>query len=92
MGMRGRDMRSPLGVIVTTASYLTKLNAGSEVSVAASRLIRSGARIQALVKDLVDFSRTQLGVGINVTPARVDLASSSATNLSCSWPPTRGAK
>lgn len=74
MGMLGHDMRNPLGVIVTTAGHLSKLNAGSDVSVAASRLIKSGARIQALVNDLVDFSRTQLGVGINVTPARVDLA------------------
>lgn len=74
LGMLGHDMRSPLSVIVTTASYLTKLNAGEAVSVAASRLINSGARIQALVTDLVDFSRSQLGVGFNVVPARVDLA------------------
>ena len=66
-------MRNPLGVIITTASYLTLLNAGDEVSVAAARLINSGSRIQALVDDLVDFSRTQLGVGINVVPAAVDL-------------------
>jgi len=74
LGMLGHDMRSPLSVIVTTAGYLTKLNAGQEVSVAAARLISSGARIQALVTDLVDFSRSQLGVGFNVVPATVDLA------------------
>jgi signal transduction histidine kinase len=74
LGMLGHDMRSPLSVIVTTASYLTKLNAGEEVSVAAARLINSGARIQALVTDLVDFSRSQLGVGFNVVPAPVNLA------------------
>ena len=74
LGMLGHDMRSPLSVIVTTASYLTRLNAGEEVSVAASRLINSGARIQALVTDLVDFSRSQLGVGFNIVPATVDLA------------------
>lgn len=74
LGMLGHDMRSPLSVIVTTASYLTKLNAGEEVSVAAARLISSGARIQALVTDLVDFSRSQLGVGFNVVPGTVDLA------------------
>ena len=73
LGMLGHDMRNPLGVIITTASHLTLLNAGDEVSVAAARLINSGSRIQALVNDLVDFSRTQLGVGINVVPAKVNL-------------------
>lgn len=75
LGMLGHDMRNPLSVIVATASYLTQLNAGTEVSVAARRLMKSGGRIQELVNDLVDFSRTQLGVGINVMPAPVDLAS-----------------
>lgn len=41
---------------------------------AAARLIKSGARIQVLLDDLVDFSRTQMGVGINVVRAPVDLA------------------
>ncbi len=74
LGMLGHDMRNPLGVIISTASYLTRLHAGDEVSVAAARLIKGGARIQALVDDLVDFSRTQIGVGINVVPVAVDLA------------------
>jgi hypothetical protein len=48
------------------ASYLAALNAGATVSAAADRLIRSGARIQALVDDLVDFNRSNLGLGINI--------------------------
>jgi hypothetical protein len=47
------------------------------VSVAAGRLIRSGASMQALLDDLVDFNRTNLGVGLNVRPAHVDLAGAS---------------
>ena len=73
LGMLGHDMRNPLGVIITTAGLLTLLNAGDEVSIAAARLINSGARIQALLDDLVDFSRTQLGMGINVVSAAVNL-------------------
>ena len=42
LGMLGHDMRSPLNTIQMTASYLAALNAGDEVSEAASRLIRSG--------------------------------------------------
>jgi hypothetical protein len=34
---------------------------------AASRLINSGARIRALLDDLVDFNRPKLGIGIRVS-------------------------
>ena len=74
LGMLGHDMRSPLQAIQMTASYLAALNAGDEVSAAASRLILSGTRIKALLEDLVDFNRTRLGLGIRITPAPVDLS------------------
>lgn len=74
LGMLGHDMRSPLQTIQMTASYLAALNAGAKVSEAASRLILSGARINALLDDLVDFNRTRLGLGISVNPKDVDLA------------------
>jgi signal transduction histidine kinase len=81
LGMLGHDMRSPLNAIQMTASYLAALNAGAEVSEAASRLIRSGASIKALVDDLVDFNRTKLGLGINITLANIDLAKVLADEL-----------
>ena len=73
LGMLGHDMRNPLNTIQMTASYLAALNAGADVSEAASRLIRSGACMKALLDDLVDFNRTKLGLGINITLANVDL-------------------
>ncbi|MCX4162994.1 MULTISPECIES: sensor histidine kinase [Paraburkholderia] len=73
LGMLGHDMRSPLQTILMTAQYLTVLNAGEQVSVAASRLIRSGARMQALLNDMLDFNRTRLGLGISISPTDVDL-------------------
>jgi signal transduction histidine kinase len=74
LGMLGHDMRSPLQTIQATASYLTRINAGESVSAAANRLIRTGARMQALLDDLCDFNRTELGLGISIVPADVDLA------------------
>jgi len=74
LGMLGHDMRSPLQAIQMTASYLAAINAGDEVSRAAGILIRSGARMQALLDDLVDFNRTRLGLGIRVDPHEIDLA------------------
>ncbi|MBA4066735.1 MAG: two-component sensor histidine kinase [Isosphaera sp.] len=74
LGMLGHDMRNPLYAIQLTAATLSTLNAGEQVSEAAGRLIRSGAAMQALLDDVMDFNRTRLGVGIRVVPADCDLA------------------
>jgi signal transduction histidine kinase len=81
LGMLGHDMRSPLGTILATASYLAALNAGEQISEASALLIRSGESMRALLDDLTDFNRTKLGLGIKVVPADVDLAVSVATEL-----------
>jgi signal transduction histidine kinase len=81
LGMLGHDMRSPLQAIQATASYLAALNAGEQVSGASARLIRSGARMQGLLDDLTDFNRSNLGLGINVTPTSVNLADVLADEL-----------
>ena len=75
LGMLGHDMRNPLQTIQMTASYLAALNAGETVSQAAGRLIASGARVRALLDDLLDFNRTCLGLGIAIRPSNVDVAS-----------------
>jgi signal transduction histidine kinase len=74
LGMLGHDMRSPLNTVLMTAQYLAALNAGANVSGAASRLIRSGASMKALLDDLIDFNRTTLGLGIKIDLGDVDLA------------------
>ncbi|MFM0696797.1 sensor histidine kinase [Paraburkholderia graminis] len=74
LGMLGHDMRSPLQTIQMTAHHLAKLDDDPQVSAAATRLIRSGARMQGLLDDVLDFSRTKLGLGIRVAPAPVDVA------------------
>ena len=81
LGMLGHDMRSPLQTIQMTAGYLAALNAGEKVSAAATRLIHSGARMQALLDDMLDFNRTKLGLGINISPTNVDLADLFADEL-----------
>ena len=73
LGMLGHDMRTPLQTIQLTARALAELNASGPVSKSAERLIASGAQIQQLVDDLLDFSRTQLGLGIRVTPRPANL-------------------
>jgi signal transduction histidine kinase len=81
LGMLSHDMRSPLQTVQMTALHLGQLNAGSEVSAAAERLIRSGADLQALLDDLVDFNRTNLGLGINTVRSAADLGEICAQEL-----------
>ena len=81
LGMLGHDMRSPLQTIQMTASYLAALNAGVNITEAASRLISSGARMKALLDDLVDFNRTKLGLGLSIAPTDVDVAKLFADEL-----------
>jgi signal transduction histidine kinase len=81
LGMLGHDMRTPLNAIVATAAHLAALNAGGQVSAAAERLIRSGGSMRALLDDLVDFNRTQLGLGITIAPTDIDLKDELADEL-----------
>jgi signal transduction histidine kinase len=73
LGMLGHDMRAPLQTILMTAASLGLLSDGEPLADASSLLMRSGARIQALLDDLVDFNRSNLGLGIRIAPAPMDL-------------------
>ena len=68
IGMLSHDLRSPLQTIQMTAKALQALNAHGEAGLAAGRLVRSGARMQKLLDDLIDFNRTEFGLGIPVSP------------------------
>ena len=81
LGSLSHDMRSPLQTVRMTAVILGQLNAGDVVSAAAGRLIRSGAQLQSLLDDIVDFNRTNLGLGISIVPTKVDLAELCAQEL-----------
>jgi signal transduction histidine kinase len=74
LGMLGHDMRGPLQAILLTASSLGAMKAGADLSVASARLVRSGERMRALLDDLVDFNRSNFGLGIAVRPAPAELA------------------
>lgn len=81
LGMLSHDLRSPLHTIQMTANLLRGLSSDDEVGLAAERLVRSGARMQKLLDDLIDFNRTELGLHIPVTPLEVDLAHVCAEEL-----------
>jgi len=73
LGTLGHDLCAPLQAIKLTAAYLQGLKAGPEISRAASLVDRSAESIQSLLNDLVDFSRTRVGLGISIKCTGVDL-------------------
>lgn len=74
LAILGHDVRTPLGAIMMSAMGLlmaTDLRAPHQA--AASRILNSGTRIQEIVNDLLDFTRTRLGAGIPLTRTPMDL-------------------
>lgn len=81
LGAFGHDLRSPLNTIMVTSGYLSELGAGEKVTEAARRINRSGDSMRALLDDLADFNRTQLGIGIGISPSEGDLAEELASEV-----------
>ncbi len=81
LGMLGHDMRNPLNSILMTAQVLGQINAGERVSEAAERIIQSGASMRALLDDLMDFNRMNLGLGLRIRPAEGDMAEAAGEEL-----------
>ena len=74
LGMLGHDLRNPLGAIIGSAHVIVNSNEIPErVLKSASLIVSSGQRMNALVGDLLDFTRSRLGGGIPIVRADVDL-------------------
>jgi signal transduction histidine kinase len=73
LGVLGHDLRSPLMAILLTAEALAKMTQDTPYSKQAERLILGGRRMQSLLDDLLDFSRTSLGMGIRIVRNEADL-------------------
>jgi signal transduction histidine kinase len=70
----GHELRNPLHSIVVGATMLTKSEALDVKHVGvATRILNSAGRMNRMVSDLLDLTRTRLGVGIPVTPKPTDL-------------------
>lgn len=74
LAILGHDLRTPLNAIVTASSFLATNGGltGRNLTLA-ERIYRSGRRMNGLVRDLLDFTRSRLGRGIPLTPMEIDL-------------------
>jgi signal transduction histidine kinase len=74
LGILGHDLRNPLAAIVTGASFLVGSDKLDVRSVAiAARMLSSANRMNRMIGDLLDLTRTRFGDLIPVVPVPVDL-------------------
>ncbi len=65
LAVLGHDLRDPLGVFVTYATYLTRLDHFDDnARTAVGRLFTTATRMRLMVSDLLDFARARLGAVI----------------------------
>lgn len=70
LAILGHDLRSPLSAIANSGLYLAApglLPAGAPLE-AARRINRGAARMSAMIKDLLEYTRTRLGRAIPISP------------------------
>lgn len=67
LAILGHDLRTPLGAIYTSASFLVESQDLQEPALSlTSRIARSASRTVTMVGDLLDFTRARLGGGIPI--------------------------
>jgi signal transduction histidine kinase len=66
------DLRNPLNTIVTAAHLLVKSSSDARAVGLAERISRAAGRMNAMVRDLLDYARAGTGA-IPVTPVPMDL-------------------
>ncbi len=75
LGVLGHDLRTPLGAIMMSASVMmAKEGADWPHARTAARILSSGTRMDGMIRDLLDFTRSRLGGGIPIVRADMDMA------------------
>jgi K+-sensing histidine kinase KdpD len=73
LGVLSHDLRNPLSVILTSAQTLQRRAADEQMQRQVRRVIANAQRIERMVHDLLDYTRTRQGLGIPLTPSEADL-------------------
>jgi signal transduction histidine kinase len=74
LAILGHDLRNPLGAILMSTGLLTSARGAEDRTVKiAARILSSAGRMQRMVNDLLDLTRTRLGSGIPIAPRPMDL-------------------
>ena len=74
LAILGHDLRSPIGSVLTSAKFMLETNELVEPHLTlTSRIVSATTRMNHMVGALLDFTRSRLGGGIPVTPARMNM-------------------
>jgi len=74
LAMLGHDLRSPLGAIIMSAEFMLETKELEEPHLTlASRISSSSKRMQHMIRDLLDFTRSRLGGGIPIERADMSI-------------------
>lgn len=74
LAILGHDLRGPLATMSLAGTYLTRQGVGTDATTRmGARVSRSAATMTAMVNDLLEFSRSQLGGKIPLAPELANL-------------------
>lgn len=74
LAVLGHDLRSPLGAVIMASQFMLDTEKLEEpFSTLALRIRSSAGRMNRMVGDLLDFTRSRLGSGVPLTRAPMDL-------------------
>ncbi|MFL5599318.1 MAG: ATP-binding protein [Gemmatimonadaceae bacterium] len=74
LAILGHDLRTPIGAVMTSARFMLETNELPEPhQTLTSRIVSASTRMNHMVGALLDFTRSRLGGGIPVAPARMNM-------------------
>lgn len=74
LAILGHDLRTPLGSVLTAASFMLETGELTEPHLTlTTRIVKSCRRMNSMVGDLLDFTRSRLGGGIPIVRADMSL-------------------
>ncbi|HET6584259.1 MAG TPA: hybrid sensor histidine kinase/response regulator [Nannocystaceae bacterium] len=74
IGVLGHDLRNPLGAIGMGAQLLLTQELPPPARVVVGKILASVTRMSALIRDVLDFARGELGGGIPIAPVDTNMA------------------
>lgn len=72
LAVLGHDLRNPLSAITLTSELLTRETSGAALNHAVS-VLRNSRRLAVLLDSLLEYNKSALGVGMEITRETVDL-------------------
>jgi len=73
LAILSHDLRNPLNSIALSAESLRHLERSADALGCASQISTNAQVMSRMIGDLLDYTRTRLGAGMPVSPARMDL-------------------